>query len=87
MEVSRRRFSVVAASPLAGGFDFAPAFVREDMAYRHAGVVATEMRVGLWVIVLGYVAMWLGAVVWWQRRRARVMCDLTESVMGKEVVR
>jgi len=40
-----------------------------------------RLRVALWVVVLVYVAMWLGAVWWWRRRKARVMRRETEVAM------
>ena len=42
------------------------------------------VRLALWVIVLGYAAMWLGGVFAWRWRKVRVMRRLTE--MGAGVV-
>ena len=46
-----------------------------------AGPVEVQgFRLALWVVVLGYVMVWLGAVVWWQRRKARVVgCDVLSN--------
>ena len=58
-------------------FAVAPAFEKE---VETVGVPAWglemwfhKVRAGLWVVVLGYVMVWLGSVVWWERRKARVM--------------
>ena len=67
-------------------FDFAAAFERDaEVRAIIAGDLA-EWRVALWVVVLGYVVVWMGAVMAWQRRRARVMKGLTDAVREREVM-
>lgn len=44
-----------------------------------------DVSVALWVVVLGYGMMWLGAVIAWERRQARERRCLTEMEREKEV--
>jgi hypothetical protein len=67
--------------------DFSEAFKRERrMVSLPAFGVKKEVHtvlLALWVIVLGYIAMWLGGVFAWRWWKVRVMRRLTE--MGAEV--
>ena len=72
-------------NPRARRFDFVEGFALETDS--SADYRSFDLQVGLWMIVASYVALWLGAVVVWERRKMRVMRDLTDSVMEKEVVR
>ncbi len=47
--------------------NFGPAF-----RYREWGSVYS-VRIGIWFIVLIYAVSWFGAMVWWLRRKSRVM--------------
>ncbi|MEK7951664.1 hypothetical protein WKV53_14195 [Luteolibacter sp. Y139] len=71
------------------GFEFPEAYswTCEVTPFGEGEEVRTcELWVALWLMVLGYVGVWLGVVFAWRWRKRRVMRRLTDFAKGTEVV-